>query len=80
MDRGTQQGSETMVELSADYTKMRKGTKIRGSVTVIDYCPECGRKGARTIYRRDGFTTYVHKSTFGSLFETVTDHCTIRTD
>lgn len=55
-----------------DYTKMRLGTKTRGS-RKIARCPKCGRKGESVTYK-DGDGYVIHQVT-GTVMPTVTDGC-----
>lgn len=58
-----------------DFTKFRKGSKPHGRL--IDYCPKCGRKGEKTVYR-NGETLYAHKASLDFGFVTVKDSCSIK--
>ena len=40
-----------------DFTQFRKGSKPNGRP--IDYCPRCGRRGEKTVYR-DGDIRFTH--------------------
>lgn len=59
-----------------DYTKLRKGTRIRGN-TRIDYCPKCGRKG-EVAYFGDGSVHVTHRGRIEGMFLVVTDSCFIK--
>lgn len=57
-----------------DWTSFPLHSKPNGRP--IEVCPECGRKGQRSIYRSGG-SHYVHLSRFETIFWMTRDSCTI---
>lgn len=66
-----------MKKTRIDFTTFRKGSKpFRNQV--IDYCPDCGKKGLKTFYPKGQVYMFTHEGYIQLGFLNITKSCTIK--